>query len=88
MNQIIRTWGKLFLCLSLTFLLIPNALAKEPIKIGAIVELTGEAAEMGIENQQTIEVAESLLNAQGGIGGYPLKVVIVDGGSDPGRKRR
>jgi branched-chain amino acid transport system substrate-binding protein len=83
MNQFTRTWGKLILCLSLTFLLIPNALAKEPIKIGAIVELTGDAAEMGIENQHTIEVAESLLNAQGGIGGYPLKVVIVDGGSDP-----
>ena len=57
--------------------------AKEPIKIGAIVELTGDAAEMGIENQYTIEVAESLLNAQGGIHGYPVEVVIMDGGSDP-----
>jgi branched-chain amino acid transport system substrate-binding protein len=83
MNQFIRTWGKLLLAVGLTFLLIPNALAKEPIKIGAIVELTGEAAEMGIENQHTIDVAEALLNAQGGIEGYPLEVVIVDGGSDP-----
>ena len=83
MNQFLQTWGKLLLAVSLTFLLIPNALAKEPIKIGAIVELTGEAAEMGIENQHTIDVAESLLNAQGGIEGYPLEVVIVDGGSDP-----
>jgi branched-chain amino acid transport system substrate-binding protein len=83
MNQFIRTWGKLLLGVSLTFLLIPNALAKEPIKIGAIVELTGDAAEMGIENQHTIDVAASLLNAQGGIQGYPLEVVIVDGGSDP-----
>lgn len=58
-------------------------LAKEPIKIGAIVELTGAAAEMGIENQHTIEVAESLINAQGGIHGYPLEVAMVDGGSDP-----
>jgi branched-chain amino acid transport system substrate-binding protein len=83
MNQFIRTWGKLLLGVSLAFLLIPNAIAKEPIKIGAIVELTGEAAEMGIENQHTIDVAEALLNAQGGIGGFPLDVVIVDGGSDP-----
>ena len=83
MNQFLQTWGKLLLAVSLTFLLIPNALAKESIKIGAIVELTGEAAEMGIENQHTIDVAESLLNAQGGIEGYPLEVVIVDGGSDP-----
>ena len=59
------------------------ALAKDPIVLGAIVELTGDAAEMGLENQNTIVVAESLLNAQGGINGYPVKVVIVDGGSDP-----
>jgi branched-chain amino acid transport system substrate-binding protein len=59
------------------------ATAKEPIKIGAIVELTGDAAEMGIENQNTIVVAQSLLNAQGGIHGYPVEVAIMDGGSDP-----
>jgi len=62
---------------------MPAVNAKEAIKIGAIVELTGEAAEMGIENQHSIEVAGSLLNAQGGIGGYPVKIVIVDGGSGP-----
>ena len=83
MNQFTRIWAGLFLCLSLTVLSLPDALAKEPIKIGAIVELTGEAAEMGIENQHTIDVAEALINARGGIGGYPLKIVIVDGGSDP-----
>lgn len=59
------------------------AQAKEAVRIGAIVELTGEAAEMGIENQYTIDVAEELINAQGGIEGYPLEVVVVDGGSDP-----
>ena len=53
--------------------------AKEPIKIGAIVELTGEAAEMGIENQYTIEVAESLLNAGGGIGPHPKNETISAG---------
>jgi branched-chain amino acid transport system substrate-binding protein len=62
---------------------IPNAFAKKPIKIGAIVELTGDAAEMGIENQNTIDVAEKLLNAHGGIDGFPVKVIIMDGGSDP-----
>lgn len=83
MKRLLRTSGQMVLCLALILLLIPTAMAKEPIKIGAIVELTGEAAEMGIENQHTIEVAESLLNAHGGIGGYPVEVVIVDGGSDP-----
>ncbi len=73
-------------CLVLGLLLcfgLGSAQAKEAIKIGAIVELTGAAAEMGIENQYTIDVAEELINAQGGIEGYPLEVVVVDGGSDP-----
>jgi branched-chain amino acid transport system substrate-binding protein len=76
-------WSVVFACLSTLLLGGATVLAKEPIKIGAIVELTGEAAEMGIENQYTIEVAESLINDQGGILGYPVKVVMVDGGSDP-----
>lgn len=59
------------------------AQTKEPIRIGAIVELTGEAAEMGIENQNTIDVAVELINEAGGIHGYPLEVTIVDGASDP-----
>jgi len=75
--------GVLALGLIFGLMTVPAIAEKEPIKIGAIVELTGEAAEMGIENQYTIEVAESLLNASGGIEGYPVKVVIVDGGSDP-----
>ena len=71
------------LAAALVFAFGPAALAKEPIRIGAIVELTGDAAEMGIENQHTIEVAAALINAHGGIKGYPLEVTIVDGGSDP-----
>ena len=76
-------WGGVILGLALVLMFQPTVYAKEPIKIGAIVELTGDAAEMGVENQYTIEVAESLLNARGGIEGYPVKVVMVDGGSDP-----
>ena len=76
-------WSVVFTFISTLGLGGGAALAKEPIKIGAIVELTGDAAEMGIENQHTIEVAESLINGQGGIKGYPVKVVMVDGGSDP-----
>lgn len=67
------------------FILISPAIGaeKEPIKIGAIVEITGEGAEMGIENKRTIDVAVDLLNTKGGIKGYPVEVIIVDGQSDP-----
>jgi branched-chain amino acid transport system substrate-binding protein len=76
-------WSAILVFVSFLGLGQSDALAKEPIKIGAIVELTGEAAEMGIENQHTIEVAESLINAHGGIHGYSVEVAMVDGGSDP-----
>ena len=48
------------------FILMSSALGaeKEPIKIGVIISLTGEAAEMGIENKRTIDVAVDLLNAK------------------------
>jgi len=79
-----RKIGFLAVCLALFLAMgVAAADAKEAIKIGAIVELTGDAAEMGIENQYTIEVAQNLVNAKGGIQGYPLEVVMVDGGSDP-----
>lgn len=67
------------------FILMSSALGaeKEPIKIGVIVSFTGDAAEMGIENKRTIDVAIDLLNAKGGIKGYPVEAIIVDGQSDP-----
>lgn len=67
------------------FILISSAIGaeKEPIKIGVIVSITGEAAEMGIENKRTIDVAVDLLNAKGGIKGYPVKAIVVDGQSKP-----
>jgi branched-chain amino acid transport system substrate-binding protein len=67
------------------FILISSAIGaeKEPIKIGVIVSITGEAAEMGIENKRTIDVAVDLLNAKGGIKGYPVIAIVVDGQSKP-----
>lgn len=67
------------------FILISSAIGaeKEPIKIGVIVSITGEAAEMGIENKRTIDVAVDLLNAKGGIKGYPVKAIVLDGQSKP-----
>ena len=75
--------GVLLIGLIFGLMAVPAASAKEPIKIGAIVELTGEAAEMGIENQYTIEVAESLLNAGGGIEGC---VIVSRPGLDSAEK--
>ncbi|MCK4598969.1 ABC transporter substrate-binding protein [Candidatus Bipolaricaulota bacterium] len=56
---------------------------KEPIRIGMIASITGDAAEMGIEFMESALVAVDLINSKGGINGYPLSVSIVDGQSDP-----
>jgi branched-chain amino acid transport system substrate-binding protein len=85
MNKL-RLYGIWSIVITLMFfILISSAIGaeKEPIKIGVIVELTGDAAEMGIENKRTIDVAVDLLNAKGGIKGYPVQAIIVDGQSNP-----
>lgn len=85
MNKL-RLYGIWSIIISVMFfILISSAIGaeKEPIKIGIIVSITGEAAEMGIENKRTIDVAVDLLNAKGGIKGYPVIAIVVDGQSKP-----
>jgi branched-chain amino acid transport system substrate-binding protein len=85
MNKL-RLYGIWSIIISVMFfILISSAIGaeKEPIRIGVIISITGEAAEMGIENKRTIDVAVDLLNAKGGIKGYPVKAIILDGQSKP-----
>jgi len=85
MNKL-KVYGILSLIIIVMFFILTNpvmAAEKEPIKIGVIISFTGDAAEMGIENKRTIDVAIDLLNAKGGIKGYPVEAIIVDGQSDP-----
>jgi branched-chain amino acid transport system substrate-binding protein len=82
-KALILTVFLVMLGLGVSFTIAQAEAPKSLIRIGAIVSLTGEAAEMGIENQRTISVAETLLNGMGGIHGYPVSVTIVDGASDP-----
>jgi len=61
----------------------PTPGVKEPIKIGVICNYTGDCAELGVEEHKLLVVAEDLLNAKGGIHGYPVNLTIVDGQSKP-----
>lgn len=56
--------------------------SKEPIKLGSILPLTGEAAEIGIRAQDAINLALEEINSQGGINGRNLTVVFEDGKCD------
>ncbi len=53
----------------------------EPIKIGAVLALTGPGAGLGQAERSGVQLAEKLINDKGGIKGRPLKVLIEDDGS-------
>lgn len=58
----------------------PIAPAKgEPIKIGFIGPLTGDASSIGTVNKAAVEVAVEEVNKAGGINGRPLEVIYEDG---------
>jgi ABC-type branched-subunit amino acid transport system substrate-binding protein len=55
---------------------------KEPIKIGAILPLTGEAAVWGENVKTGIELAKEGINKKGGINGRKIEVIYEDGQCD------
>ncbi|MEW6573945.1 MAG: ABC transporter substrate-binding protein [Bacillota bacterium] len=52
--------------------------AKEPYKIGAIVDASGPAASLGEPERDTLKMLEKELNAKGGINGHPVELIILD----------
>lgn len=55
----------------------------EPIKVGAVLSLTGPGAGLGGPERNGIQLAEKRINERGGIRGRPLKVIFEDDGSKP-----
>jgi branched-chain amino acid transport system substrate-binding protein len=56
--------------------------AAEPIKIGAIVSLTGTYAGLGDPEKKTIEMEVKRINDAGGINGRPVEVIFEDDATD------
>jgi branched-chain amino acid transport system substrate-binding protein len=54
------------------------AWAAEPIKIGAIVSATGPASFLGEPERNTLLMLQDQINAQGGLLGRPLELIIYD----------
>jgi branched-chain amino acid transport system substrate-binding protein len=70
------------LCVMLPLLpLVAAAQSKEPIKIGAVLALTGPGAGLGQAERNGIQLAEKAINDKGGVKGRPLKILIEDDGS-------
>jgi len=53
----------------------------QPVKVGAVLSLTGPGAGLGGPERNGILLAQKLINERGGINGRPLEVIIEDDGS-------
>jgi branched-chain amino acid transport system substrate-binding protein len=72
-------------CLVLAWLAFAQAAGKAPYKIGVNLELTGPWAEVTKTVKMAMVMEVDKINAQGGVGGHPLELVIEDNGFDQGR---
>jgi len=55
----------------------------EPIKIGAILAVTGPASFLGAPEKKTVEMLVEKINADGGLLGRPLELIIKDSSASP-----
>lgn len=62
---------------------VQEAPKAEPIKIGVVEPLTGPVADSGSYVVNGVKIAVDRINANGGVCGRPLEVVIEDGKNDP-----
>ena len=66
------------LVIGLCFILSCWAVEKQPIVVGGIFSITGPASYLGEPERNTLQMMVDDINAQGGIKGRPVKVVIYD----------
>ncbi|MDI6900346.1 MAG: ABC transporter substrate-binding protein [Anaerosomatales bacterium] len=57
----------------------------EPIRIGAVLSLSGTYSGLGTPEKQAIELEVERINDSGGIDGRPLQVVFEDDATDPAK---
>ena len=60
-----------------------GAAAKEPLKIGALLAVTGPASFLGAPEARTLQMLVDDLNAKGGVDGHRIELVLKDTGGNP-----
>jgi branched-chain amino acid transport system substrate-binding protein len=75
--------GMVLAVLLASFLAGTVAQAAEPIKIGAILSVTGPASFLGAPEARTLEMLVAETNAKGGILGHKIELIIKDSGASP-----
>ena len=66
-----------------TFFTLPAAVQAGEIKVGAILAETGGASFLGGPEGRTIRMLVDKINAQGGINGDTIKLIVKDSGANP-----
>ncbi len=59
------------------------ALGEEPIRVGALLAVTGPASFLGAPEARTLEMLVEEVNAKGGIDGRKVQLVVKDTGASP-----
>jgi branched-chain amino acid transport system substrate-binding protein len=85
MYRVCLAWAVFLLCVVSIFLYPAHSQADGedtagPVKVGAILHLTGDLAMQGVAFQEGIELAVENINKSGGISGRAVKVIYEDTG--------
>jgi branched-chain amino acid transport system substrate-binding protein len=57
--------------------------AKQTVRIGAILAVTGPASNLGAPEARTLQMLVEDINAKGGVDGKPVELLLKDSGSSP-----
>src|SRR6266545_6487335 len=60
-----------------------GAEGKDPLKVGALLAVTGPASFLGAPEARTLEMLVEELNAKGGMGGRKIQLIVKDTGASP-----
>jgi branched-chain amino acid transport system substrate-binding protein len=77
-NIKIQSYILILLIVACFFLCRVGEAAKEPYKIGAIFSVTGPASWLGEPERNTAKMIADKINAEGGVNGHPLKLIVYD----------
>lgn len=58
---------------------------KETYKVGALFSTTGPASNLGVPEENTVDMMVDQINADGGINGHPLEVIVYNDETDAGK---
>ena len=70
-----------------TWAVAAPARAQQPIRVGAILSVTGPASFLGDPQKRTLEMMADQINSSGGIEGRKIELVIYDDGGDANAAR-